>query len=214
MPYQFYDTKIKKQGVAEGWSKKYKRSIDCSHPKGFSQRAHCAGKKKHNESIEMEMICPDCNMCETHGNNMMEVKQRLDAKCWAGKHKEGTKIKGGVRVNNCVPNESVSEDGMSFGNIASASIGGGTSSGTSDGTKMFLETENEPKVRRYKDNFGQDHWEVLDWKGHRVISFTNRSAAHEYLKKNLYRLIDTEELEEGENKRIKGGDPCRKTIKW
>jgi hypothetical protein len=79
---------------------------------------------------------------------------------------------------------------------------------------MFLETENEPKVRRYKDNFGQDHWEVLDWKGHRVISFTNRSAAHEYLKKNLYRLIDTEELEEGENKRIKGGDPCRKTIKW
>ena len=38
-----------------------------------------------------------------------EVKQRLDAKCWAGKHKEGTKIKGGVRVNNCVPNESVEE---------------------------------------------------------------------------------------------------------
>lgn len=28
--------------------------------------------------------------------------QRLDAKCWAGKHKAGTKIKGGVRVNNCV----------------------------------------------------------------------------------------------------------------
>jgi len=38
-----------------------------------------------------------------------EVKQRLDAKCWKGKHKEGTKIKGGVRVNNCVPNESVAE---------------------------------------------------------------------------------------------------------
>jgi hypothetical protein len=38
------------------------------------------------------------------------VKQRLDPKCWKGKHKEGTKIKGGVRVNNCVPNESVAED--------------------------------------------------------------------------------------------------------
>ena len=37
------------------------------------------------------------------------VKQRLDPKCWKGKHKEGTKIKGGVRVNNCVPNESVEE---------------------------------------------------------------------------------------------------------
>jgi len=38
------------------------------------------------------------------------VKQRLDPKCWKGKHKEGTKIKGGVRVNNCVPNESVAEE--------------------------------------------------------------------------------------------------------
>ena len=38
------------------------------------------------------------------------VKQRLDPKCWTGKHKEGTKIKGGVRVNNCVPNESVEEE--------------------------------------------------------------------------------------------------------
>jgi len=28
------------------WSKKYKASIDCDNPKGFSQRAHCAGKKK------------------------------------------------------------------------------------------------------------------------------------------------------------------------
>jgi hypothetical protein len=37
------------------------------------------------------------------------VKQRLDAKCWTGKHKEGTKVKGGIRVNNCVPNESVEE---------------------------------------------------------------------------------------------------------
>ena len=33
-----------------GWSDKYKKSIDCSNPKGFSQRAHCQGKKK-NESM-------------------------------------------------------------------------------------------------------------------------------------------------------------------
>ena len=30
----------------EKWSQKYKNSINCSNPKGFSQRAHCAGKKK------------------------------------------------------------------------------------------------------------------------------------------------------------------------
>ena len=42
---------------------------------------------------------------EVDMSQVSEVKQRLDAKCWKGKHKEGTKIKGGVRVNNCVPNE-------------------------------------------------------------------------------------------------------------
>ncbi len=39
-----------------------------------------------------------------------EEKQRLDAKCWSGYKKQGTKMKGGVRVNNCVPAESVSEE--------------------------------------------------------------------------------------------------------
>ena len=31
------------------------------------------------------------------------TKQRLDPKCWTGYKKQGTKMKGGVRVNNCVP---------------------------------------------------------------------------------------------------------------
>ena len=30
------------------------------------------------------------------------VKQRLDPKCWKGYRKQGTKMKGGTRVNNCV----------------------------------------------------------------------------------------------------------------
>jgi len=34
-----------------GWSSKYKKSIDCNNPKGFSQKAHCAGKKKRNERV-------------------------------------------------------------------------------------------------------------------------------------------------------------------
>ena len=32
--------------MMEGWSKKYKDSIDCDNPKGFSQKAHCQGKNK------------------------------------------------------------------------------------------------------------------------------------------------------------------------
>ena len=51
--HSFY---YKQQGVAEGqldekWTKKYKDSINCSNPKGFSQKAHCAGKQKNESSI-------------------------------------------------------------------------------------------------------------------------------------------------------------------
>jgi hypothetical protein len=103
-----------KQDITEGWSQKYKSSINCSHPKGFSQKAHCAGKKKHNESIEMEMTCPDCGMCQSHGTLNEIKKGQKDSngftKCWPGKHAEGTKKgKNGKPVRNCVPNESIEE---------------------------------------------------------------------------------------------------------
>lgn len=32
------------------WSEKYKKSINCNNPKGFSQKAHCQGRKKRNET--------------------------------------------------------------------------------------------------------------------------------------------------------------------
>jgi len=100
--------------LEEKWSQKYKSSINCSHPKGFSQRAHCAGKKKHNESVEMEMVCEDCGMCQTHGNLNEIRKGEKDSngytRCWPGKHAEGTKKgKNGGQVRNCVPNESIEE---------------------------------------------------------------------------------------------------------
>ena len=44
---------MKEEDMEEGWSQKYKSSIDCNNPKGFSQKAHCAGKKK-NESMTIE----------------------------------------------------------------------------------------------------------------------------------------------------------------
>jgi|TARA_R100000278_G_scaffold69841_1_gene55351 hypothetical protein len=50
-PKDYYD----KVQEAKTWSKKYKRSIDCNNPKGFSQKAHCAGRKKRNEEIKMNI---------------------------------------------------------------------------------------------------------------------------------------------------------------
>ena len=36
-------------GVSEAWSAKYKKSIDCNNPKGFSQKSHCRGREKVSE---------------------------------------------------------------------------------------------------------------------------------------------------------------------
>jgi hypothetical protein len=42
---------IEEDQLDEKWTKKYKDSINCSNPKGFSQKAHCAGKQKNESSI-------------------------------------------------------------------------------------------------------------------------------------------------------------------
>jgi hypothetical protein len=62
--------------VNEKWSQKYKDSINCSNPKGFSQKAHCAGKKKNedmNENIPFNE-CPECRGPIVH-ESMMTEKQ-------------------------------------------------------------------------------------------------------------------------------------------
>jgi len=41
--------------VSEKWSEKYKRSINCARPRGFSQRAHCASRKKTDEEQLSEL---------------------------------------------------------------------------------------------------------------------------------------------------------------
>ena len=41
--------------------------------------------------------------------NLWEAKQRLDPKCWTGYRKDGTKMKGGKRVNNCVKEDVITE---------------------------------------------------------------------------------------------------------
>lgn len=107
---------VPNESIEEVWSQKYKKSINCSHPKGFSQKAHCAGKKKHNESYEMEMVCEDCGMCETHGNLNEIKKGQKDSngftKCWSGYHAQGTKKSSttGKSVRNCVKNENMDHE--------------------------------------------------------------------------------------------------------
>ena len=44
--------------ITEKWSEKYKRSINCNNPKGFSQKAHCAGRKKNEDAVPERKLTP------------------------------------------------------------------------------------------------------------------------------------------------------------
>lgn len=46
VPVRIVDPENITGDVDEAWSNKYKKSINCSNPKGFSQRAHCAARRK------------------------------------------------------------------------------------------------------------------------------------------------------------------------
>jgi len=77
-----YYSKLKKvEKVKEDWSEKYKKSIDCDNPKGFSQRAHCQGRKK-----------------------------KIEEKCWDGYKQLGMKKKGKKVVPNCVKEDLIDEN--------------------------------------------------------------------------------------------------------
>lgn len=73
--------------LKEEWTDKYKRSIDCDNPKGFSQRAHCQGKKKHEE-LEID-----------EGTFDKEKKYSLHG--WFKRQGGKGKSKGWVDCNTC-----------------------------------------------------------------------------------------------------------------
>jgi len=57
-----------------GWSKKYKRSIDCNNPKGFSQKAHCKGRKKR-ENMEINELVPNMAVVNPQAYDKLLKKQ-------------------------------------------------------------------------------------------------------------------------------------------
>jgi hypothetical protein len=49
--------------VTEKWSEKYKRSINCKNPQGFSQRAHCQGREKTTEEEQLDELTFKGSQC-------------------------------------------------------------------------------------------------------------------------------------------------------
>jgi hypothetical protein len=91
------------EGIKEDWSQKYKNSINCSDPKGFSQKAHCDGKKKNEiMSIEekinlfLEKNCPTdpekWSASKSAAKSKFDVYPSAYANGWASKN---YKSKGG-----------------------------------------------------------------------------------------------------------------------
>ena len=49
-----WDAKEVWKYFGEDWSPEYEKSINCDRPKGFSQRAHCQGRKKSGKGVAGE----------------------------------------------------------------------------------------------------------------------------------------------------------------
>jgi len=56
-----YKEEEEEEEITEKWTEKYKKSINCSNPKGFSQRAHCQGKKKNLKESKNVNNVPENN---------------------------------------------------------------------------------------------------------------------------------------------------------
>jgi hypothetical protein len=65
--------------IAEDWSNSYKRSIDCSNPKGFSQKAHCSARKKRKRG--------EPTLSKSPFNEMMNFKPHKTVEQIAKKHR-------------------------------------------------------------------------------------------------------------------------------
>ena len=65
----------KKEEVNEKWSEKYKKSINCNNPKGFSQRAHCQGRKKK----ELDEYSRTLKMARKQGSGLRFSKSAIKA---------------------------------------------------------------------------------------------------------------------------------------
>jgi hypothetical protein len=88
-----------------GWSDKYKKSIDCNNPKGFSQKAHCAGRKIRKENmklLELKEVIRDLiqersvnAISKAQQKNASDIEKALD---FYKKNKNTDKAKAFIKV--------------------------------------------------------------------------------------------------------------------
>jgi hypothetical protein len=67
---RFYERDEVRHVMDERWSKKYKKSINCNKPKGFSQKAHCAARKKRRAGGETKSKSVNETLSEESNSEM------------------------------------------------------------------------------------------------------------------------------------------------
>ena len=67
-------------GVSEAWSAKYKKSIDCDNPKGFSQRAHCRGRKMNEAKGGDHEVSMAKSQLKKSAENIAKLRKVLNKK--------------------------------------------------------------------------------------------------------------------------------------
>ena len=90
-----------KEGVAEGLSKRDLQ--DVAAIKAAIERLQAQLSHPNADKADIQQsIAHEKKRLELYGKDLAE-DQRLDPSCWKGYKKQGTKMKGDTRVNNCVP---------------------------------------------------------------------------------------------------------------
>lgn len=116
-----------------------------------------------------------------------EEERRLDPKCWKGYHKQGTKMKGGVRVNNCVKNEQEEGEYSRTAHEYAERIVGADVEDPKELAKHYLENPDDIPEPLKHEVLKQHFAKIL-----RYIDFTvglnkRRKQEAEYKKKELER---------------------------
>ena len=62
------------------WSAEYKKSINCDNPKGFSQRAHCQGRKKKMKESKDHEVAMAQSQLKNIEDNVRKLKKKLGSK--------------------------------------------------------------------------------------------------------------------------------------
>ena len=124
----------------EDWSDKYKKSINCDNPKGFSQRAHCQGRKKKMNEEE--------NPRKMYHKHFMKAMKAMPGSQIQAKHKaemeKYRKQMGSSFIDQVAPKKMAKFDRKIKEDAPTVNTGGGQVAGLGVGD------QGEPGIKKRK----------------------------------------------------------------